>query len=82
MVISEMSSVNTVVVCFAVWCRFKWDVKQLGSDFSLSPTEGYISAGVDVPFDVVYHPRDVSNDLRSEVSTVSLKWLELVICNG
>ena len=23
---------------------------------------------MDVPFDVVYHPRDVSNDLRSEVS--------------
>jgi len=47
-------------------------VKKLGSDFSLSPAEGYISAGADVPFDVVYHPRDVSNDLRSEVSAVSL----------
>jgi len=52
------------------WCRFKWDVNKLGSDFSLSPAEGYISAGMDVPFDVVYHPRDVSNDLRSEVSRV------------
>ena len=47
-------------------------MKKLVSDFSLSPTEGYISAGADVPFDVVYQPRDVSNDVRSEVSSVSL----------
>ena len=53
-----------------VCCRFKWDVSKLAADFSLSPVEGYVSAGMDVPFDVVYHPRDVSNDLRSEVSDV------------
>jgi len=27
---------------------------------------------MDVPFDVVYNPKDVSNDLRSEVSNFSL----------
>lgn len=45
-------------------------MSKLAADFSLSPAEGYISAGMDVPFDVVYHPREVSNDLRSEVSSV------------
>jgi len=54
-----------------LWHRFKWDVSKLGTNFSLSPTEGYISAGMDVPFDVVYQPRDVSNDLCSEVSAVN-----------
>jgi len=53
-------------------CRFKWDVSKLAADFSLSQVEGYVAAGMDVPFDVVYHPRDVSNDLRSEVSNVKL----------
>jgi len=46
-------------------------VSKLAADFSLSPVEGYISAGMDVPFDVVYHPRDVSNDLRSDVSVLT-----------
>ena len=63
-----------VMVLIQLWvelrCRFKWDVNKLADDFSLSPVEGYISAGMDVPFDVVYHPRDVSNDLRSEVSVI------------
>jgi len=54
-------------------------VSKLGADFSLSPTEGYISAGMDVPFDVVYHPRDVSNDLRSEVCSVKQKLLNFVL---
>lgn len=54
-------------MCVVVWCRFKWDVSKLAADFCLSPSEGYISAGMDVPFDVVYRPTDVSSDLRSEV---------------
>ena len=53
-----------------LWRRFKWDVNKLANDFSLSPTEGYIAAGMDVPFDVVFHPRDVNSDLRSEVSNL------------
>jgi len=42
-------------------------MSKFGADFSLLPTEGYISAGMDVPFEVAYHPKSVSNDLRSEV---------------
>ena len=46
-------------------------MSKLGTAFSLSPAEGYISAGMDVPFDVTYHPRDVSNDLCSEVQCLN-----------
>ena len=46
---------------------FKWDVSKLDANFSLSPIEGYISAGMDVPFDVVFHPKDIRNDIRCEV---------------
>jgi hydrocephalus-inducing protein len=49
-----------------IGARFKWDATKLGSDFTLSPLEGYIAAGMDVQFDVTFHPQEVTSDIRCE----------------
>lgn len=46
--------------------RFKWDVKSFQPDFSISPTKGYISPGMDVPFVVSFHPSKLSPAIRYE----------------
>ncbi|XP_072202948.1 hydrocephalus-inducing protein homolog [Excalfactoria chinensis] len=46
--------------------KFKWDVKSFKPDFSISPTKGYISPGMDVPFMVSFHPSKLSLALRYE----------------
>jgi len=37
-------------------------------DFSISPVSGYISPGMDVTFEVLFHPLDINSDIRYEVS--------------
>ncbi|XP_046781643.1 hydrocephalus-inducing protein homolog isoform X4 [Gallus gallus] len=46
--------------------KFKWDVKSFQPDFSISPTKGYISPGMDVPFVVSFHPSKLSPAIRYE----------------
>ncbi|XP_053127193.1 hydrocephalus-inducing protein homolog isoform X2 [Hemicordylus capensis] len=45
---------------------FKWDAKRFKPDFSIKPVEGYISAGMDVSFEVTFHPCEQSQDIRYE----------------
>ncbi|KAJ8332018.1 hypothetical protein SKAU_G00429950, partial [Synaphobranchus kaupii] len=47
-----------------IGARFKWDVKKFSPHFSISPTEGYICPGMEVPFDVTFAPLELSQDLR------------------
>lgn len=42
--------------------RFKWDVKNFEPHFSISPEEGYITAGSDVSFEVTYHPTELGKE--------------------
>ncbi|KFV73572.1 Hydrocephalus-inducing protein, partial [Struthio camelus australis] len=44
--------------------RFKWIVKSFKPDFSISPTRGYISPGMDVPFLVTFHPSKPSQAIQ------------------
>ncbi|XP_075181569.1 hydrocephalus-inducing protein homolog [Anomaloglossus baeobatrachus] len=44
--------------------RFQWDVTQFAPDFSISPASGYITAGTEVTFDVVFHPAEISSDIH------------------
>ncbi|XP_035827636.1 hydrocephalus-inducing protein [Aplysia californica] len=44
--------------------KFRWDVKRFKPDFSISPEEGYITPGMDVTFDVEFHPQNISGDVR------------------
>ena len=39
-----------------------------GPDFEISPSEGYISPGMTVPFEVTFHPTELSQDIRYDVS--------------
>uniref|UniRef100_A0A8C8S7Z5 HYDIN n=1 Tax=Pelusios castaneus TaxID=367368 RepID=A0A8C8S7Z5_9SAUR len=44
--------------------RFKWDAKSFEPDFSISPVEGYISPGMEVPFEVTFHPCELNPDIH------------------
>ncbi|XP_035679087.1 LOW QUALITY PROTEIN: hydrocephalus-inducing protein homolog [Branchiostoma floridae] len=46
--------------------KFQWKVRQFAPDFSINPSEGYISPGMEVAFNVVFHPTKVSQDIRYE----------------
>lgn len=47
--------------------RFLWDEKKFRPDFSITPVDGYISPGMEVPFEIAFHPGEVNNDIRYEV---------------
>ncbi|XP_056379319.1 hydrocephalus-inducing protein homolog [Hyla sarda] len=46
--------------------RFEWDIKRFEPDFSIWPTSGYITAGTEVTFDVVFHPTEINSDIHYE----------------
>ncbi|XP_007442458.1 hydrocephalus-inducing protein homolog, partial [Python bivittatus] len=45
---------------------FRWDAKRFKPDFSIKPTEGYISPGTNVSFEVTFHPCEQSQDICYE----------------
>ena len=49
--------------------RFKWDVKRFRPDFSISPEVGFITPGMDVTFEVTFHPKEIAQDIRYDVSS-------------
>ncbi|XP_033920413.1 hydrocephalus-inducing protein homolog [Melopsittacus undulatus] len=44
--------------------RFMWDVESFKPDFSISPTKGYISPGMDVPLAVTFRPSKLSQAVQ------------------
>ncbi|NXQ99391.1 HYDIN protein, partial [Sagittarius serpentarius] len=46
--------------------KFKWDIESFKPDFSISPTKGYISPGMDVPFVVTFRPSKLSRAIQYE----------------
>lgn len=52
--------------------RFKWDSNKFEPDFSIIPEEGYISSGMEVPFELSFHPQDISQDIRYEVRNYAM----------
>ncbi|NXL46323.1 HYDIN protein, partial [Podilymbus podiceps] len=46
--------------------KFKWDIESFKPDFSISPSKGYISPGMDVPFVVTFHPSKLSQAIQYE----------------
>ncbi|KAJ3332957.1 hypothetical protein HDU76_012454, partial [Blyttiomyces sp. JEL0837] len=49
-----------------IGAKFKWEISKFLPDFSISPIEGYISPGMDVPLEVTFHPTEISQDIRYE----------------
>ncbi|XP_054435188.1 hydrocephalus-inducing protein homolog [Pteronotus mesoamericanus] len=45
-----------------VGARFKWDVRTFEPNFSIRPEEGYITTGMEVSFEVTYHPTEVGKE--------------------
>lgn len=39
-------------------------MKRFGRDFSITPVEGYICPGMEVPFEVTFSPVELSHELR------------------
>lgn len=50
-----------------IGARFKWDAEKFLPDFSISPVTGYLSPGMEVTFEVLFHPLDINPDIRYEV---------------
>ncbi|XP_069113582.1 hydrocephalus-inducing protein homolog isoform X2 [Argopecten irradians] len=44
--------------------KFKWDNRKFAPDFSITPAEGYITSGMDVTFEVTFHPKQLNQDIR------------------
>jgi hypothetical protein len=49
-----------------IGATFHWDVSKFSPDFSISPSEGYISPGMDLPLEITFHPVDINQDIRYE----------------
>ncbi|KAM5296381.1 hydrocephalus-inducing protein homolog isoform 1-T2 [Glossophaga mutica] len=45
-----------------VGARFKWDARKFEPHFSIKPEEGYITTGMEVSFEVTYHPTEVGKE--------------------
>ncbi|XP_013915080.1 PREDICTED: hydrocephalus-inducing protein-like [Thamnophis sirtalis] len=61
----KMSEVSQGTI-FLFFQSFRWDAKSFKPDFSIKPTEGYISPGTSVPFEVTFHPCEQSQDICYE----------------
>lgn len=55
-----------------IGARFRWDPRAFAPDFSVSPAQGYISPGMQVPLEVTFHPQEVSQEIRYEVAFLSV----------
>lgn len=49
-----------------IGARFKWDLIKFQPDFSVTPAEGYISPGMDIPLEITFHPTEINPDIRYE----------------
>lgn len=47
-----------------VGAAFKWEADKFKPDFSIEPISGYISPGMEVSFEVLFHPHDINADIR------------------
>uniref|UniRef100_A0A4X2JPP9 HYDIN axonemal central pair apparatus protein n=1 Tax=Vombatus ursinus TaxID=29139 RepID=A0A4X2JPP9_VOMUR len=45
-----------------IGARFEWDVKKFAPNFSITPDKGYITPGMEVAFEVTYHPTELGKD--------------------
>ena len=50
---------------------FSWNVEQFAPHFTISPTKGYITPGMEVPFEITFAPTFVNADIRCDVSVIS-----------
>ncbi|KAL6479129.1 hypothetical protein MHYP_G00125620 [Metynnis hypsauchen] len=56
-----------------IGAKFRWDVKCFAPDFSISPAEGYISPGMEVPLEVTFAPVEVRQHVRYDNLSCSIE---------
>lgn len=56
-----------------IGASFKWDAEKLRPEFSIYPTSGYISPGMEVNFELKFTPSDTSLDVRKEAVKCTLE---------
>jgi hydrocephalus-inducing protein len=49
-----------------IGAKFYWDPSKFAPDFTISPSEGYISPGMDLPLEITFHPTELNQDIRYE----------------
>ncbi|KAJ3115022.1 hypothetical protein HDU96_001327 [Phlyctochytrium bullatum] len=49
-----------------IGAKFHWDISKFLPDFSITPTEGYISPGMDISLEITFHPVEINQDIRYE----------------
>ncbi|KAJ3287536.1 hypothetical protein HK104_008544 [Borealophlyctis nickersoniae] len=49
-----------------IGAKFHWDAAKFGPDFSITPSEGYISPGMDISLEITFHPTEINPDIRYE----------------
>ncbi|KAG2470211.1 HYDIN protein, partial [Polypterus senegalus] len=49
-----------------IGARFKWDKDSFLPDFSIYPDQGYITPGMEVPFEVTFSPKELNQEIRYE----------------
>ena len=51
-----------------IGAAFSWNIEKFQPDFSIAPVKGYISPGMEVSFEIIFHPTVVNHDIRYEVN--------------
>uniref|UniRef100_A0A8C4S4T7 HYDIN axonemal central pair apparatus protein n=1 Tax=Erpetoichthys calabaricus TaxID=27687 RepID=A0A8C4S4T7_ERPCA len=46
--------------------RFKWNINSFLPDFSIYPDQGYITPGMEIPFEVTFSPKELNQEIRYE----------------
>ncbi|CAF0784494.1 unnamed protein product [Didymodactylos carnosus] len=66
--------------------RYQWNTSQIkDKPFQISPTNGYISPGMEITFDLTFHPKEIKQDLRCdkfECTLENCKPLQVTLCGS
>ena len=50
--------------------RFEWDASKFAPDFTITPVEGYVAQGMDVQFNIAFHPQQINANIRYDVRLI------------
>ena len=65
-----------------IGAAFAWNVDVINPTFNISPDKGYISAGMEVPFEITFQPSKVSQDIRFDVSSYLCTFISSFLVSG
>lgn len=49
-----------------IGAKFSWETQMLHPNFSILPTDGYISPGMEIPLEITFHPLEQNPDIRAD----------------